>query len=133
MKKLILLFFVLGLFVSLPAQALLKTSYALDDEPHPFADKLYGNGIVDLLPQDSVLWIGTGYGLTKAVYHQADGQIEWNSFTDSDYLGQGGISAMAIMEGLCFTAVESFLTLPSACLRSEISRTVQIIPSKTLF
>jgi hypothetical protein len=43
------------------------------------------------------------------------------------------VSEITIIDGLCCTAVESFLTEPSASFRSVTSRIVQIIPVKILF
>ena len=97
MKKLLVLLAVAGLFSASQAQALFKNTFALGDEPNPFAGQLYGNGIVDLLVQDSVVWAATGYGLSRAVYHGPGIPLEWRSFSDKEYLGKGGVSAMAIM------------------------------------
>ena len=98
MKKILFLLVIAGLFSSLQAQALYKTSFAMGEEPNLFAGQLYGNGIVDLLVQDSVVWAATGYGLSKAIYHGPGVPLEWRSFSEKQYLGKGGVSAMAIMD-----------------------------------
>lgn len=97
MKKISILLVVAGMFAALQAQALYKNTFALGDEPNLFAGQLYGNGIVDILVQDSVVWAATGYGLSKAVYRGAGIPLEWHSFSEKEYLGKGGVSAMAIM------------------------------------
>ena len=89
---------VAGLCSVLSAQALYKNTFALENTSDRFAGRLYGNGIVDLLVQDSVVWAATGYGLSKAVFRGLDTPLEWHSFRDTDYLGKGGVSAMAIMD-----------------------------------
>ena len=96
MKKTHILLSLMILLGVLRAQALLKSTYTLSEDPGYFAGSLYGNGIVDLVVQnDSTIWAATGYGLSKAVVH-SDGSIEWKSFSEKDYFGKGGVSAMAL-------------------------------------
>ncbi len=97
MKKILLILVILGICSALMAQTLYKNSFALTDETENFSGQLYGNGIVDLLVQDSIVWAATGYGLSKAMYRGWDNPLEWRSFSDNEYLGKGGVSAMAIM------------------------------------
>ena len=80
------------------AQGLYKSSFALGEEPNYFKEQLYGNGIVDLLSTDSVIWAATGYGLSKGVYDPAGGNWKWQSFDREDYKGKGGVSAMGLMD-----------------------------------
>jgi len=97
MKKIIVLMAMLTLSGSVLAQSLYKTSYVLADDDSLFKNTLYGNGIVDLLPQNSIMWVSTGYGLSKATYHKQDEQLDWRSFDEDDYISKGGVSAMALM------------------------------------
>ncbi len=82
---------------ALQSQSFYKTTFTMNDESNPFAATLYGNGIVDLLVQDSVLWVATGYGLSRGLYNETMQTWEWRSFNEKDYLGKGGVSAMALM------------------------------------
>ncbi len=96
MKKIIIALCLVFMMSGLQAQALLKSSFTLEDDPGYFSETLYGNGIVDLVVQnDSTLWAATGYGLSKAIVH-SNGSIEWHSFSEKNYLGKGGVSAMAL-------------------------------------
>ncbi len=110
---------VLLLFLSLTALygqsgALLKTSYHLGSEPNPFADRLYGNGIVDIVTADSLVWTASGYGLSQGVYHACDGSVSWRSLNSDDYLSKGGVSAMAYMNDSTFWIATAFDTLVRA-------------------
>ena len=96
------------------AQAILKKSFHLQQDDFPFANTLYGNGIVDLVAKDSVLWVATGYGLSKAVYDPQNNDWVWKSFTDKDYKGKGGVSAFGYMDDQTFWIATAFDTLTSA-------------------
>ncbi len=98
MKKNILTLIIFFMVTLLQSQSFYKTTFALNDEIDPFATSLYGNGIVDLLVQDSVLWAATGYGLSRGIFNEQMQAWEWRSFNEKDYLGKGGVSAMALMQ-----------------------------------
>jgi hypothetical protein len=96
MKKIIFGIALFLIITGLQAQALLKSGFNLVEDPGYFSETLYGNGIVDLVVQnDSTIWAATGYGLSKAIIHST-GSVEWKSFSQKDYLGKGGVSAMAL-------------------------------------
>lgn len=80
------------------SQSALNKSYALLGENNPLAGSLYGNGVVDILVQDTVLWMATGYGLSKATFNSQTGSVIWRSFDEDDYLSRGGVSAMALQD-----------------------------------
>jgi hypothetical protein len=51
---------------------------------------LVGNGITDLVWANSMLYVGTGYGLSIT----SDEGDTWQNFTEKQYGGKGGISAL---------------------------------------
>ncbi len=55
-----------------------------------FENKLYGNGIVDLLVYGDTVWAATGYGLSLTT----DSGQNWRSFTSADYTAKGGVVAL---------------------------------------
>jgi len=116
MKKII----VFTLFLSMAvlygqSQALLKTTYRLANEQtgadNPFSDRLYGNGIVDIVTSDSLIWTASGYGLSRGIYHTVDGTVSWRSFAGEDYLSKGGVSAMAYMDDSTLWIATAYDTL----------------------
>ncbi len=77
-------------------QVLFKDGFNLNKATSITGDSeiILGNGIVDLMVvQDSIVFAGTGYGLNMT----ADGGDSWSHFKSADYLGKGGVSAMAQM------------------------------------
>ncbi len=115
MKQIIfslLIITVLGLQVF--AQALRKQSFYLVEDGHPFANTLYGNGIVDIVTKDDTVWVATGYGLSKAVYNPQTNDWNWTTFTSSDFVGKGGVSAMGYMDARTFWIATAFDTVTSA-------------------
>ncbi|HHE55711.1 MAG TPA: hypothetical protein ENL21_08005 [Caldithrix abyssi] len=113
--KLFSLIFVLAIVGSqLLAQAMLKKSFSLAQDEHPFANTLYGNGIVDIVSKDSVVWIATGYGLSKAVFNPQTNDWSWQSFTEKDYKGKGGVSAFGYMDEQTFWIATAFDTMTQA-------------------
>ncbi len=113
MKKISIWFIALFCIVPLQAGSWMNLSYQLGDGG-PFEYKLYGNGIVDILAKDSVIWVATGYGLSKAVYQPQSDSWEWQSFTSKDYIGKGGVSAMGYMDDSTFWIATAFDTLTAA-------------------
>jgi hypothetical protein len=53
---------------------------------------LVGNGVTDLIWENSKLYVGTGYGLSIT----PDKGDTWQNFTEKQYGGKGGISAISI-------------------------------------
>jgi hypothetical protein len=79
------------------AQIGVKNSFKLADElsKDPAVNNTFlGNGIIDLLVNNSELWAATGYGLNRTISEGED----WITFNSADYLSKGGISAMAAMD-----------------------------------
>ncbi len=74
------------------------TFRALDNDYDFFKGRLHGNGIVDLIVKDSLIWAATGYGLNKGVYDPKTDSWKWQNFHEEDYIGRGGVSAMAYMD-----------------------------------
>lgn len=103
-------FFILG---QTQSRSMFTTSYQLGDGG-PFDHTLYGNGIVDLVAKDSVIWVATGYGLSKAVFNSQTGNWDWTSFTSKDYIGKGGVSAMGYMDDSTFWIATAFDTVTAA-------------------
>ncbi len=116
MKKIqltiILMFFLI--FNQLGAQSMHKSAFRMVEDGGPFEHTLYGNGIVDMLNKDSVLWVATGYGLSKAVFNAKTGDWDWTTFTEKDYIGKGGVSAMGYMDAQTFWVATAFDTVTSA-------------------
>ena len=113
-SKIFLILTAFLLINTLGAQSLPKTSFRLAKDGGPFSQTLYGNGIVDLVAKDSVLWVATGYGLSKAVYDEQTGTYQWTTFTSKDYIGKGGVSAMGYMDEQTFWIATAFDTLTAA-------------------
>jgi len=92
------LIFILFLFVSFSfGQVLKKDGFFLSPNEIEPGDSgvLLGNGVVDLLTiRDSIIIAGTGYGLNLT---SDDGET-WHNFNSGDYIGKGGIVAMAKMD-----------------------------------
>ncbi len=101
---------ILLLFSLMQAQSFNKTSYALQSDENFSNDGLYGNGIVDMIVRDSVLWAATGYGLNKAVYNSAADTWVWKSYRTEQYGGKGGVTAMGYMDGSTFWIATAFDT-----------------------
>ncbi len=114
-KKLILGFWLLAFLAGqVGAQALYKTGFRMVGDDHPFAQTLYGNGIVDLVAKDSVLWVATGYGLSKAVYDSKTNDWKWTTFTSDEYIGKGGVSALGYMDDQTLWIATAFDTMTAA-------------------
>ena len=98
MRKIILLLFLL-LYAGTNAysQYLGKTSY-LFDRGSP--SRLAGNGIIDILIKNDVVWVATGNGLNKTT----DNGQTWITYDHSHGLGRGGISAIAIHNDVVWVA-----------------------------
>jgi len=92
--------------VNINAQVLTKNSYKLKTSPQIIEPGLLGNGIVDILSQDTVLWIATGYGLNKTV----SAGDNWVNYTSRNYVGKGGVTAMTLMDDSTLWIATSFDT-----------------------
>ncbi len=88
------IFVVLLFIIPSSSQVLSKKSFLLKDSPVPLQQGILGNGIVDILVKDSVVWAATGYGLNKT---NNSGQ-NWTRYTSNSYIGKGGVTAMTYMD-----------------------------------
>jgi hypothetical protein len=79
------------------SQYLGKTSY-LFDQGSP--SRLAGNGIIDILIENDVVWVATGNGLNKTT----DGGQTWITYDHRHGLGYGGVSAIAIHNNVVWVA-----------------------------
>jgi len=98
MKKNVLILVILVFGALLQAQSFYKTSFTLQNGQDSIDGNLYGNGIVDLIGGDSVLWAATGYGLNKVVGNPAGSSWRWTNYRPKQYVGKGGVSAMNFMD-----------------------------------
>lgn len=89
------------------AQVLHKDGYRIQISPEQVDSGLLGNGIVDILIADSTIWAATGYGLNMSMNN---GQY-WNNYTSKNYIGKGGVTAMAVQDENTFWIATSFDTL----------------------
>lgn len=97
-KQLLFLLLMLSMPMLLSAQAVFKSTFALQGESDPFAGRLVGNGMVDLLAKDSLIWAATGYGLNKGIYDLQKQDWNWQVFRSVDYYSKGGVSALGYMD-----------------------------------
>jgi hypothetical protein len=104
LRPLIFLFICVSL---LPAQVLKKDAFQLDSaNPAAATGMFMGNGIVDIVAVDSLIWAATGYGLNLST----DNGQTWQSFGAGDYIGKGGVSAMTFMDDSTFWIATAFDT-----------------------
>ncbi|MFQ6094051.1 MAG: FlgD immunoglobulin-like domain containing protein [bacterium] len=75
------------------SQLLNKHSYRLDGD---ISTRLAGNGIIDILAEESTIWVATGNGLNKTT----DNGQTWWTYDHRHNLGRGGVSAIAIRSGV---------------------------------
>jgi hypothetical protein len=90
-------------------QILHKASFFLENPDSGNSGILLGNGIIDLLARDSVVWVATGYGLNRT----SDGGSSWQIYESSDYQAKGGVSAMAFMDDSTLWISTAFDTIVS--------------------
>lgn len=88
------------------AQVLTKDSYKFKTSPQIIESGLLGNGITDILTQDTILWVATGFGLNKTP-NEGD---SWINFTSGDYIGKGGVTAITLMDSTTLWIATSFDT-----------------------
>jgi len=91
-------------------QILTSGSFSLTTPPERIGGTLLGNGIVDIQTRDSLVWVGTGYGLNKTI----NTGIGWQTYTPADYIGKGGITAMGFMNDSIFWIATSFDTVTAS-------------------
>jgi len=92
-NKIFLLFSVL-IISNTHAQIGVKNSFLLASESIRSSDSFLGNGIVDILVKDNIVWAATGFGLNKS----EDQGKTWKIFESNAYLSKGGVSAMGYMD-----------------------------------
>ena len=93
MKKLLLILIIFSTMNFGLSQTLSKAVAELTDGGI-FDGYLYGNGISDIIFQDSTIWVATNYGLNKST----DIGKFWTSYGSKELIGKGGVSAMALMD-----------------------------------
>ena len=89
------------------SQILVKNGYHFQNSPVPVQEGILGNGIVDILVKDSLIWAATGFGLNKTT-NSGD---NWTRFTSNNYVGKGGVTAMTFMDEQTLWIATSFDTL----------------------
>ena len=97
------------LIINLPSigQILAKNGFHFQESPVLLKQGILGNGIVDILVKDSIVWIATGYGLNKT----SDEGDNWTQFTTHNYIGKGGVTAMTYMDEQTLWIATSFDTI----------------------
>ncbi|MGD9900080.1 MAG: hypothetical protein AB7T22_13225 [Calditrichaceae bacterium] len=104
MKSVILLFLLTSFLL---AQGIYKKTYQISDDPeNVFNGYLYGNGIVDLVANDSTIIAATGYGLS--ISH--DFGNYWRAYSSKQYISKGGVAAMAFTNDSTFWISTAFDT-----------------------
>ncbi len=105
-----------GIFVILmilwnysPAQVLRPDNFKLDSFVTGSTGIILGNGIVDILVRDSLVWVATGFGLNKT----GNGGISWQTFNSYNYKSKGGVSALAFMDDSTVWIATAFDTIVS--------------------
>jgi hypothetical protein len=101
---------ILLLAVCVFGQIFTKSGYDIKTPPEMREGVLLGNGIVDILAHDSLVWAGTGYGLNRTITAGA----AWQTYGPADYLGKGGVTAMALMSDSILWIATSFDTVTSS-------------------
>jgi photosystem II stability/assembly factor-like uncharacterized protein len=91
------------------AQILRPNDFHLDRFTTTNTSIILGNGIVDILARDSLVWVATGFGLNKT----ASGGDSWKTFNSADYRAKGGISAMNYMDDSTLWIATAFDTTVS--------------------
>lgn len=91
-----LLAILLLLSTSAHSQILGKGSYHLDEST---SSRLAGNAVIDILTRGDTVWVATGNGLNRITL--TDNDERWITY---DTLGHGGVSAIAIKNGVIWVA-----------------------------
>ncbi len=99
MKKLFALFLLISCYASFSyGQILSKNAYKFQSLPTP---GLKSNSITDLaIVNENTIWLGTGKGISKT----EDGGKTWQTFTEKEGIGRGGVSALAITDSIIWVA-----------------------------
>jgi photosystem II stability/assembly factor-like uncharacterized protein len=92
-----------------PAQVLRPGSFRIDSFAADNTGIILGNGIVDILVRDSLVWVATGYGLNKTT----NGGNSWQTLNPGDYKSKGGVSALAFMDDSTLWIATAFDTIVS--------------------
>jgi len=100
-------FLLICICIQVYGQAFYSQSFRLGEKAVGETGYLLGNGIVDMLARDSVVWASTGFGLNRT----EDAGYSWESFTPADFIGKGGVSAMAFMDDSTLWIATAFDTL----------------------
>jgi hypothetical protein len=79
------------LTLSLVVHGQIIQGFTIQDED-PNRNGLVGNGITDMLWDNNLLLVGTGFGLSVT----PDEGVTWQNETPTEYGGKGGVSALAV-------------------------------------
>jgi len=76
------------------AQIAVKSTFLLPGEADTAPSGILGNGISDILIHDGDVWAASGYGLNLS----RNSGVSWQTFSTKDFIGKGGVAAMAFMD-----------------------------------
>ncbi|MBT7787635.1 MAG: hypothetical protein HN757_01995 [Calditrichaeota bacterium] len=79
--------------------AVLPGYFELDSSPDP-EGRLPSNSIIDIIPDDGTLWMGTSRGIAQ---YYLGGQ-GWFNIRSGDAIGTGGISALTVSDSIIWAA-----------------------------
>jgi len=109
-KEIIILFLFLIIFgQQVQAQVLRPGNFQLNTFAATGSGIILGNGIIDILAQDSLVWVATGFGLSKT----SSGGLSWQTFNSAAYQSKGGISALTFMDDSTLWIATAFDTTVS--------------------
>ena len=91
------------------AQVLRPGNFKFDSFATGNSGIILGNGIVDIITRDSLVWVATGFGLNET----SNGGISWQTFNPYDYKSKGGVSALAFMDDSTVWIATAFDTIVS--------------------
>lgn len=91
------------------SQILTKGSYLLDRNS---SSRIAGNAIIDILADEGTIWVATGNGLNKTT----DNGQSWVTYDHRHNLGRGGVSAIAIKNGVIWAATAYDTTIQNNIL-----------------
>jgi len=121
MHKLIVFSFTVLLIASLAqGQVVSKHSYRLiqDGElPEP-VDHLLSNSVIDMIPGNGGLFMGTGGGISfvDVNYDGEDYTYLWQSYDESHGLGEGSVSALDFKDDVLWAATAYSVSVPEGIL-----------------
>ncbi len=79
--------------------ATLPSEYQISANPEP-GGRIQSNSIIDIVPANGSIWFGTGRGLAQLHLDRTG----WATVDQSDGLGKGGVSALAVTDSVIWAA-----------------------------